>query len=137
MMSDGPIGVHDQRTASAAGWGAFLPNAFPKWASECLVRTPDSDGGRDQSMSTDDQNRNARVVGDGGKPIAPAIIPEYVRKGVERQDATILRQIATWCEELAEYREERPIEVDDDEELVEVKDDDGGDDGSGGTTVIN
>lgn len=87
-------------------------------------------------MSTDDQNRNARVVGDGGKPIAPAIIPEYVRKGVERQDATILRQIATWCEELAEYREERPIEVDDDEELVEVKDDDGGDDGSGGTTVI-
>lgn len=87
-------------------------------------------------MSTDDLNRNAQAVADGGKPIAPAIIPEYVRKGVERQDATILRQIATWCEQLAEYREERPIEVDDDEELVDVNEDDGGDDGSGGTQVI-
>lgn len=87
-------------------------------------------------MSTDDLNRNAQAVADGGKPIAPAIIPEYVRKGVERQDATILRQIATWCEQLAEYREERPIEVNDDEELIEVNDDDDGDEESGGTQVI-
>lgn len=88
-------------------------------------------------MSTTDQDRNARAVADGGKPVAPAIIPEYVRKGVERQDATVLRQIAAWCDELADYREERPIEVGDDEELVGVnEDDDGDDDGSGGTKVI-
>jgi hypothetical protein len=87
-------------------------------------------------MSTTDRDRNAQAVTDGGKPVAPAIIPEYVRKGVERQDATILRQIATWCEELAEHREERPIEVDDNEELVEVNEDDGGDSESGGTPVV-
>ncbi|WP_273837083.1 hypothetical protein [Halococcus sp. PRR34] len=89
-------------------------------------------------MKRTDQDRNAQAVTDGGKPVAPAIIPEYVREGVERQDTTILRQIATWCEQLADYRDERPIEVDDDEELVEVNEDggDGGDDGSGGTQVI-
>ena len=87
-------------------------------------------------MSTTDRDRNAQAVTDGGKPVAPAIIPEYVRKGVERQDATILRQIATWCKELAEHREERPIEVDDNEELVEVNEDDGGDSESGGTPVV-
>lgn len=87
-------------------------------------------------MSTTDRDRNAQAVTDGGKPVAPAIIPEYVRKGVERQDATILRQIATWCEELAEHREERPIEVDDNEELIEVNEDDGGDSESGGTPVV-
>ena len=87
-------------------------------------------------MSTTDRDRNAQAVTDGGKPVAPAIIPEYVRKGVERQDATILRQIATWCEELAEHREERPIEVNDNEELVEVNEDDGGDSESGGTPVV-
>jgi hypothetical protein len=88
-------------------------------------------------MTTTDQDQNAQTVADGGKPVAPAIIPEYVRKGVERQDATVLRQIATWCEELAEHREERPIEVDDDEELIDVNEDDEGDDGgTGGTPVL-
>jgi hypothetical protein len=64
-------------------------------------------------MSTSDQDQNAQAVADGGKPVAPAITPKYMLKGVERQNATVLRQITTWCEQLAEYRKERPIKIDD------------------------
>jgi hypothetical protein len=66
------------------------------------------------------------------EPVAPASIPEYVREGVERQDASTLRELAAWAEELAEYREQRPIEADDEEELVEVEDDDD----TAGTKVV-
>ena len=66
------------------------------------------------------------------EPVAPASIPEYVREGVERQDASTLRELAAWAEELVEYREQRPIEADDDEELVKVED---GDD-TAGTKVV-
>ena len=67
------------------------------------------------------------------EPAAPASIPKYVREGVERQDASALRELAAWAEDLAEYREQRPIEVDEDEELVGVE---GGDDGTAGTKVV-
>ena len=72
---------------------------------------------------------------DGGRPIPPESIPKYVREGVENQDASTLRELAGWAEALAEYREQRPIEVEGDEELVEVGGE-GSDDGSGGTQVI-
>lgn len=68
------------------------------------------------------------------EPVAPASIPEYVREGVERQDAATLHELAAWAEDLVEYRESRPIEVDDDEELVEVEED--GDDDATGTKVV-
>ena len=73
-------------------------------------------------------------IADGGEPQAPASVPKYVREGVEAQESPTLREIAAWCEELADYREQRPIEVDDDEELVVVEED--GDDESKGTPVI-
>ena len=66
------------------------------------------------------------------EPVAPASIPEYVREGVERQDTSTLRELVAWAEELAEYREQRPIEADDEEELVEVEDDDD----TAGTKVV-
>ena len=73
-------------------------------------------------------------IADGGEPQAPASVPKYVREGVEAQDSTTLRELAAWCEELADYREQRPIDIDDDEELVAVEEN--GDDESTGTTVI-
>lgn len=71
---------------------------------------------------------------DCGRSIPPESIPKYVREGVENQDASTLRELAGWAEDLAEYREQRPIEVED-EELVEVGEE-GSDGGSGGTQVI-
>ena len=73
-------------------------------------------------------------IADGGEPQAPASVPKYVREGVEVQESSTLREIAAWCEELADYREQRPIEVNDDEDLVAVEED--GDDESTGTAVI-
>ena len=35
---------------------------------------------------------------------APESIPKYVREDVERRDTTTLRNLATWAEDLAEYR---------------------------------
>ena len=66
------------------------------------------------------------------EPTAPESIPKYVREGVERQDTTTLHNLAAWVEALAEYRESRPIEVSNDEELVEVEE---GDDAVG-TKVV-
>lgn len=92
-------------------------------------------------METPKMNRKTTERGagiedltDGGtsEPVAPASIPKYVREGVKAQDASTLRDLAAWAEELAEYRESRPIEVEDDEALVEV----GETDESGGTTVV-
>lgn len=82
-------------------------------------------------MTTDNLPMTEPIT-DGGKPIPPESIPKYVCEGVENQDASTLREIAAWAEELADYREQRPIEVDEDEELVEV----GDDDGPAGTPVI-
>lgn len=58
------------------------------------------------------------------EPTAPESVPKYVREGVKRQDTTTLRNLAAWAEDLAEYRESRPIEVGNDEEIVEVEEDD-------------
>jgi hypothetical protein len=69
---------------------------------------------------------------DGGEPVAPSSIPKYVHEGVEAQDSKTFRDLARWAEALAEYREQRPIEVENDEELVEVDETDE----SGGTTVV-
>lgn len=84
-------------------------------------------------MTTDNPPTNEPLA-DGGKPIPPESIPKYVREGVENQDVPTLRAIAAWAVDLADYREQRPIEVNDDEELVEVGEGDDG--GSDGTQVI-
>lgn len=73
-------------------------------------------------------------IADGGEPPAPGNVPKYVHEGVERQDSPTLREIAMWCEELADYREQRPVEVNDEEELVAVEEDE--DDDTKGTQVI-
>ena len=67
------------------------------------------------------------------EPAAPESIPKYIREGVERQDASTLRQLAAWAEDLAEYREHRPIEVEDEEKLIEVNKED---DDAAGTKVV-
>lgn len=84
-------------------------------------------------MTTDNPS-TTETIADGGKPIPPESVPKYVREGVENQDASTLREIAAWAEQLADYREQRAIEVDEDEELVEVGEDD--DDEPSGTQVI-
>ena len=66
------------------------------------------------------------------EPDVPESLPHYVVEGVERQDDDALRELAQWDEELADYREQRPIKADEDEEIVEVEEDEGGT----GTTVI-
>ncbi|WP_160135798.1 hypothetical protein [Halococcus salsus] len=85
-------------------------------------------------MAYSDRTHESNRIADGGEPQAPASVPKYVREGVEAQDSSTLREIAAWCEELADYREQRSVEVDDEEELVDVEND-GGDE-SAGTTVI-
>ena len=85
-------------------------------------------------MANSERTHEPNRIADGGKPSAPASVPKYVREGVEAQDTPTLREIAAWCEELADYREQRSIEVDDEEELVDVEN--GGGDESVGTTVI-
>lgn len=67
------------------------------------------------------------------EPVAPESIPKYIRDGIERQEVSTLRELATWAKDLAEYRELRPIEVDDGEELVEVNEEN---DDAVGTKVV-
>lgn len=81
---------------------------------------------------TTDNSPTTEPITDGGKPIPPESIPKYVREGVENQDVSTLREIGMWAEELADYREQRPIEIEEDEKLVEV----GEDEESAGTRVI-
>ena len=86
-------------------------------------------------MAHSERTHELDRIADGGEPPAPRNVPKYVREGVERQDSSTLREIAAWCEELADYREERPIEVEDDEELVAVEDNED-DNETKGTQVI-
>ena len=70
------------------------------------------------------------------RPTPPDSLPQYVKEGVERQDADALRDLAEWAEQLAAWKgrdlaaDDLEAEVGDDEELVDVQDD-----GSGGTIV--
>ena len=59
------------------------------------------------------------------EPRTPESIPAYVHEGVHRQDPETLRELAAWCEDLADHREAQPIEVGDDEELVDVEESSG------------
>lgn len=74
------------------------------------------------------------MAADHAKPRPPASIPQYVREGVERQDASTLRDLARWADALADHYD-REIEADElagegEAVLVNVES------SSDGTTVI-
>lgn len=64
------------------------------------------------------------------EPDPPEAIPDYVLEGVQARDTETLALLATYVDELITYRRQRPIEVDEDEELVDIDDEEGSGDGT-------
>lgn len=84
-------------------------------------------------MQKPDRVHDGRTLGDGGEPRPPGSLPKYVVEAVTPRTVPELRALAAWAEDLAACREQRPIEVDEAEELVEVDEDN--DEGAGAQVI--